>query len=378
MDVCDGVKKTTARWYVQWLKSLKGFGLLVAMINNIQHSALFPSGKWVRVSACGNLFRVQTRFVNKSPKIDSRRGVVSSFSSKSRKRLIDILLSVDLRKEQKNCPITFITLTYPQDHVDPVESKRHLSMFLRSMRRRFPGASGVWRMEFQRRGSVHYHLLVFNLPFWRYALLNEVWSRIIGSPEYVRTEIKAMRSWRGVASYASKYVAKCDSERSERATPKRASEASASEAGGSLVYDPYLSDSSGVDSVGRFWGVFNRRSFPSGVCESVWLPMGSWFFKLRRCAKRFWRGVRRNGFGFSIFSADAVRWAALAVNWFHRSMPNYEPVYRPSFGLGDYPDDWDSPPDLDYFRDSVTGEVVDWMRWENTGLCRHVEVVESN
>jgi hypothetical protein len=52
-----------------------------------------------------------------------------------------------------------VTLTYPEDYpIDISESKKHLNGFLQWLRRR--KIKYIWTMEFQRRGAVHYHMVI--------------------------------------------------------------------------------------------------------------------------------------------------------------------------------------------------------------------------
>lgn len=85
------------------------------------------------------------------------RGVVTTFSDKSRRRLA------------KNCaaipwgafPFYFVTLTYPGDYPsNGREVKRHLDNLRRAWTDRYGLPLAVWKMEFQRRGAPHFHLAI--------------------------------------------------------------------------------------------------------------------------------------------------------------------------------------------------------------------------
>lgn len=56
---------------------------------------------------------------------------------------------------------SFVTLTYPALFpTDGGVTKRHLNNFLTQMRKKYPGIQYAWVLEFQKRGSPHYHCLL--------------------------------------------------------------------------------------------------------------------------------------------------------------------------------------------------------------------------
>jgi hypothetical protein len=165
-----------------------------------------------------------------------KRGRIVVFSRASRRRLMRKLASIN--HEVAGLP-TFITLTYPGEFPsDSVTWKRHLHNFCRAMLRKFPGVAAFWRLEPQRRGAPHYHLLVWGLP-WAYEQrrgirewVSATWYRVVGSGDEKHlkagTRVEGVKTWRGVMFYASKYIAKVDQR-------------------------------SFTDSPGRFWGVYNKE-----------------------------------------------------------------------------------------------------------------------
>lgn len=98
----------------------------------------------------------------KSRREPSRRGRVNGISKKSARRLS--------RKGVSGRPRAMLTLTYPSDFPPADVAKRHLRAFLKRLFRRFPRIGVLWRLEFQKRGAPHFHLLVqgvFAVPFLR-------------------------------------------------------------------------------------------------------------------------------------------------------------------------------------------------------------------
>ena len=95
------------------------------------------------------------------------RGGVEGFSPASRRRLLYLLASIDRSKVA--VPI-FVTLTYPGEEWERFggrkeEVKRHLDTFHHWLSYHYPAAVVIWRLEFQKRGAPHFHLLVFGVEF---------------------------------------------------------------------------------------------------------------------------------------------------------------------------------------------------------------------
>lgn len=161
------------------------------------------------------------------------RGSVREFSRKSRTRLQQTLCAMP--KAHVGMGVLFITLTYPGAYPGDWHLwKRQLDNWLKRLRRRFPRAAGIWKLEPQKRGAPHYHLLVIGVPFIAKQWVSESWYEVVGSGDArhlaVGTNVQLARSHRGVIAYAAKYTAK----RQE-------------------LPDDWQ------DGVGRWWGVFNRE-----------------------------------------------------------------------------------------------------------------------
>jgi hypothetical protein len=108
---------------------------------------------------------------------------ISGFSEDSRRRLRGRLHA--LRREAGGL---FLTLTYQHCDPTPDEAKRDLDTFWKRIRRRFPGASAVWKMEphteDENRGIPHFHLMVFGVSFIPVQWLSKTWHEITGEQDY--------------------------------------------------------------------------------------------------------------------------------------------------------------------------------------------------
>lgn len=186
------------------------------------------------------------------------RGWVTGFSRASRKRMLEFVQSVD--QVRAGMPL-FVTLTYPGEWPgDPHRWKRDLDTWLQRLRRAAADAWAVWRLEPQRRGAPHYHLLVFGIDRLDKDWLGQSWFEVVGSGDlrHLRagTQVQRTRSWRGVVRYAAKYLAKTMEELPE----------------------------GWADGVGRWWGVHNRRAV---VRQPVDAALGAHeFYLVKRVLRR--------------------------------------------------------------------------------------------
>lgn len=175
------------------------------------------------------------------------RSVVKEFTWNSRRRLMRKI--AELKRDV--FPL-FVTLTYPESFpVDSKVYKEHLRRFGIYLERAYPRAAFIWRLEFQKRGAPHYHLLVYGIssqqlkPFR--AWLSNEWYQIVGSGDekHLRagTQAKRLQSYRRVVGYVSKAVGKVSPSRMVSGELTKDSQAT-------LAY------------VGRWWGVMGARRLP--------------------------------------------------------------------------------------------------------------------
>jgi hypothetical protein len=174
-----------------------------------------------------------------------RRGKVTEFSDRSRKRLTRLL--------HRLSPAwgVFITLTVADASVSPQQAKRRLWLLIRWLRSKVGFEAVVWKQEFQQRGAVHFHLLAFS------------WRR---RPPWVEQEELANRWGLGyvwveffdkgrVLSYVGKYVRKPAALPPEGASPT-------AEPPADPVHLTYadISEQDDGQHPGRYWGIVGRQS----------------------------------------------------------------------------------------------------------------------
>lgn len=145
------------------------------------------------------------------------RGVVSyEFSRKCRRRLMNAFHSWQVPDNYKRY---HIILTYPASYPDDWHVwKDHLKAFKRKLQAVFGDSiEGYWRLELQKRGAPHYHLLVA-LPKGMvtnkrlYKLITQWWASIAHTSDQYQgkyaTKIKVIHNDAMAQSYVSKYCAK--------------------------------------------------------------------------------------------------------------------------------------------------------------------------
>ena len=162
---------------------------------------------------------------------DGMRGEITEFSVKSRRRLMQSMAKVN-----KGDLPQFITLTYPAEYSDDFRDwKDDLRRFNQRLEYRFPFYAAFWKLEFQKRGAPHFHLLAWGLPRAHMKdFIAMMWYKTVGSGDEKHlkagTQISRIKSWRGVMAYASKYLGK--------------------------------TQECNENPPGRFWGIFNRTGIP--------------------------------------------------------------------------------------------------------------------
>lgn len=145
------------------------------------------------------------------------RNPVRKFSKSSRKRLFQTMARV---RWEVTGEVVFVTLTYHfYRQWQPRECMTHLHCFLQFLRDNFSSPHFIWRLEFQKRGAPHFHLILANsksgkklsTPFARNQLAC-AWNRIANpnsrAAQVHGVNIQTVTSYKMVCAYLAKYVAK--------------------------------------------------------------------------------------------------------------------------------------------------------------------------
>lgn len=261
---------------------------------------------WVEVQ--GRIAKLKGRQDPNEVGRGGRRGKVAEWSRASRRRLMEWLGRVEWALGMWS----FVTLTIHGTRdvgcvydalvewvrrVDGHGSKR-LGWWK-------PGV--IWRIELQKRGVVHLHL-VMNMAYVPQRWLQWAWQDIIGQLGTV--EISRVRSVKDVARYVCGYMTK--EEPADAEGPD-------AEGGGCGAAGPSSLDQdvaySCIEGVRRWWGGFNREAIPMAEMvalivqgEDAWVV----FWQVRRILRGLWDGFGRSGrYGggwvFSEAPGDVVR-----------------------------------------------------------------------
>ena len=197
--------------------------------------------------------RARLRALDRKRQYDAefKRARITEFSRKSRYRLLKLANSLD--------PSTrgvMLTLTYRSLMTDHVTSKKHLELMLLYLKRKYRDCALLWRLEYQARGAIHYHVMILSR--------NSVWIDIADARarwRYITNEdVYPNARWiddsKRAIAYVSKYVAKYE----QSASVEHADQQDVV----NLDIVPYSDnlDREEKKFVGRFWGVTNRQSLP--------------------------------------------------------------------------------------------------------------------
>jgi hypothetical protein len=134
----------------------------------------------------------------------------------------------------------FVTLTYHANMRDAGQAKRHLDTFDKRLARQYPGCGVIWKMECQKRGSIHFHLLVFGVAFVPHEWVSQTWRDVVapGDDDQLTagTSIEAANNFWQARHYLEKYLGK--------------------QVDGEKLEEP-----------GRYWGVRRLERYQSPVVE---------------------------------------------------------------------------------------------------------------
>jgi hypothetical protein len=198
-------------------------------------TAHIPPPASLTVPLNGSVLILHERLLITDQRGGGSRGTITDFSKQSRKRLKQKMGMID--RDWLVDRSLFVSLSYPGDRdPSPAVAKSHLENYLKRLQRRFPSIACVWRMEYQRRGVIHFHMLLLGYQFIDMDKLKILWQDVVGCLDRDFYEhgcwVEKPRTLNGIQHYVSKYLAK-------------------------------KADPLPTDAPGRLWGVKGRRNIPA-------------------------------------------------------------------------------------------------------------------
>lgn len=219
------------------------------------------------------------------------RQSITEFSRRARKNMLERMARIDY---SGRC--TFITLTYHSD-VPHKAAKGHLRAFIKRLVREHEDDNFaiVWRMDYQRRGTIHFHLMAFGLPFTEQSNMLDWWREITDQPTITNLNVQLIHDPKQARRYVSKYVAKVTLPE-ERA-----------------AYLATGTKQAETDLPGRFWGIEGRAYLPFAELISAILRFEQRAInQFKRYARRKWSGINNHQRrGFTLFIDNPDRWLLL-------------------------------------------------------------------
>lgn len=255
--------------------------------------------KTIKLTTYAGMFEVK-QTASYSPTLPtntpSRRGKVTTFSRKSRKRMIEKLL-----KKRSWKRVCFITLTYTDEiyfgqQLTPSDVKRDLDTLIKRFRRDNAEIELIWRIEWEQRksgdyigqGAPHFHLItdgyLGDIADYRRDIGSD-WHEVLQAHDdktrKPRIDVQPAKNRRHAMYYLSKYVAKDASENEDS-------------------IEKTLQNSN--QTSGRHWGT--TRSWNTGCGEVIELSEEQ-FIQMRRYIRAHSR--RRNRRYFKIMQKMSNR-----------------------------------------------------------------------
>ncbi len=167
----------------------------------------------------GTYTKLESHYVETAERQRTKRSSVSTFSRRSRYRMLTWLAKINWPQIKKGL---FITLTYPDDQatLDPTERNKQRWTWHRDMENHLNKQfSLLWRIEWEPRKSgkrlneflPHFHLIAPGIRWIDKEKITSVWRRVIGADGPTSVKVKSLSCEKVHALYVSKYCAKIPS-----------------------------------------------------------------------------------------------------------------------------------------------------------------------
>jgi len=146
-----------------------------------------------------------------------KRSSIKCFSKRSRFRLFETMAKI--KSNLPNQPF-FVSLTYHYGHENKeIADKTCLHNFLVSLRDYDHDVQYIWRIELQKRGTPHYHLIIFPQIYAKMSnrnnylkTISRIWHRVGDPKSKIHKEygcdVRNISNYRQACTYINKYLAK--------------------------------------------------------------------------------------------------------------------------------------------------------------------------
>lgn len=161
----------------QYEDSFKEVKEVVEVAPTVHKSPIFYSDKKAIVSGDvvevisyekGNYFGFESKANGKKKSDNKKRSDNLNQTKKKLRRLINAnVTGNDL----------FLTLTYKDNMCDVSQGKKDFKVFIKAMKRKGYDLKYVYVVEFQKRGAVHFHVILFGCGYIDSKFLSDVWKR---------------------------------------------------------------------------------------------------------------------------------------------------------------------------------------------------------
>jgi len=255
------------------------------------------------VTVQGEVLQVKRHGLLDRQQLGSGRRAITYFSAKSRKNMMDTVSRIDWTNQRAQ----FITLTYHSNMMNARKAKRDLRAFSKRLYRRYGNIPMLWKLEPQKRGAWHFHVLAFNLPYISKGEVLKHWRAVTHEVTITQVDIEPIISAKKARSYICKYMSKQINNCSlvcyvmaKFNVPQWYV----------LQYAlDYLPNLAVFVNPGRFWGIENRNNVNWAVLVVVSIMADNVFYHFKRAARRCWRGINTNrNAGFTLYVNNVERW----------------------------------------------------------------------
>lgn len=242
----------------------------------------------IGLSRSGRLLQLATKGDPRPKAKEWKRGKVTGFSKRSRARIFRKMATV---RKEAYAGALFLTLTYPRlfSH-DPKVWKRHLDVFGKELRKKYPACSMIWKLEPQpKRMAPHFHILIFGVQFIPKDWIHAVWYLTVDSGSWYHLEhgswiVEIENAAMGMR-YVGKYIAKQVHE-----------------------VDEVTGEVTEWEYPGRWWGVIGRAKLPVDLV-GFGVRSRPWFLVKRALRKYFERqrkpwNFRDRGGGYILMDGE--------------------------------------------------------------------------